>query len=799
MKISRYEKIKQLNEQINFFKQEKEKAISSGNKTLAFKYDSLIRKERINIERLDSHKKNNTRVYILLIVISAFVFSFFVFDYVKTGFIVGNITSNNTILIPNAQIGGNITLHLKPGDFIGNNITINVSITNTSGGITNTLSRALMTLPSFFNNASEWHCKNDSSPSSNTFVDVDNVRNFEGGSGIGFGYNGSAGCTNIFQVNITSFIPSLNVPLYISGQSFNLSVNITYNLSGQGQEQVLYFSKLLFINRPPNISSVNIIPASASTHDSIFADITGLGDPDDMGSVEANNVSYNWYVNNKSLTLLYLPFTNYIYSHDGNTMFDFSGHNIKNTFIQGATYTNDNCTIGGCYRTDVNPAFGIEGGSVRPDHFSMRNFTVLFWYNPSSTPPIASAASTRDYVLRFFDLDYGNNDNNDELFSIGFTNLSVVDAGNLTVYINYANESFGNYSQTFASNNSNFSVKRFIAVTREVSVGKNNVSVFFDVDYVASLSADGGSFGGAILSTNGEARQIGKMIGTLDELMIFNRTLSIEQINSFYNNGVGNYSKIVKNEIRANEIWNVSVVPIDNLGLNGSMIISNSVAPVTKPSLINPRGSKVIINPRFNMSFNFSTLGAVGLKNATVYGNWSNLIFKTNNSNISSLVSSSIFSIDVKGIGNGTWSWNVEICNSDHNCQFNNSNLTFIANNAPNISSVSILPSSPTVSSDLLANITGLTDYDGDIVEVNNLSYNWYVNHSSLTLLNLPFNDIIYGSDDNFNNMTNRTIFDYSGNNLYTELRGVAGAVTGANAKFPNYTTSNCTIGGCYK
>ena len=39
-----------------------------------------------------------------------------------------------------------------------------------------------------------------------------------------------------------------------------------------------------------------------------------------------------------------------------------------------------------------------------------------------------------------FDLDYGNNDNND-VCSYCFTNLSVVDAGNLTVYINYANES----------------------------------------------------------------------------------------------------------------------------------------------------------------------------------------------------------------------------------------------------------------------------------------------------------------------------------------------------------------------
>ena len=143
---------------------------------------------------------------------------------------------------------------MKPGDFIGNNITINVSITNTSGGITNTLSRALMTLPSFFNNASEWHCKNDSSLLLILLLMLIMLGTLRVVLVLVFGYNGSAGCTNIFQVNIASFIPSLNVPLYISGQSFNLSVNITYNLSGQGQEQVLYFSKLLFINILPNIS-----------------------------------------------------------------------------------------------------------------------------------------------------------------------------------------------------------------------------------------------------------------------------------------------------------------------------------------------------------------------------------------------------------------------------------------------------------------------------------------------------------------------------------------------------------------
>ena len=39
---------------------------------------------------------------------------------------------------------------------------------------------------------------------------------------------------------------------------------------------------------------------------------------------------------------------------------------------------------------------------------------------------------------------------------------------------------------------------------------------------------------------------------------------------AIYNNGKGNYSIIVKEELLLDQTWNVSVVPIDNLGLNGS-------------------------------------------------------------------------------------------------------------------------------------------------------------------------------------------------------------------------------------
>jgi len=817
LKISKFDKIKKLNEEINILKSHKDNIIDSNDKYLLNKYTALIHKKNIELNNITESKISNKNLGIISVfVIILFVFSLLFFNNAKTGLIVGNVSSNKTIVyIPSEAIGGNITLQFNVGDFIGvdNSIFINVTLTNTTGSTTNILNHSSMSILQFFNNASEWYCQNKSSEEL-IWNDVDNVRAWEGTISLGNGYNGSAGCSNIYQVNLSTFFPPfLYAPKFVSGQSFNITVNSTYFNSPSSRDTIIYKSSLLFLNRPPNMTNISILPTLPLIDDNLTANITGLGDPDENSFSGVNNVSYNWYRNNLPITVLNLPFTNNKYSIDERTSFDFSGNNLNAKIDggNGTTYTSDNCTIGGCYRLSSYSWINIS--DPRNLTLGMDNFTIAFWWDPDGRNLT---------VLDEYYMIYKRVQNQDPSYqgiwvAVGLS--SQVGANELEFQISIWN-SYKNDGITFNISipGTNNPGKKFIAITNRLTQSVNGHTVTLFINGSSESLSDLFPMEGIINNTNKDiVSYIGSggagsgiddesgpyplsINGTIDEFQIYNRTLSINQLNAIYNNGIGNYSLIVKDELKANEVWNVSAVPIDNDGLNGSRIMSNSVIPILRPVLVNPRSSKVIINPKFSMTFNFTTLEYLYLKNATIYGNWSTLVFKANNSNLSAINSNSINSINVSGIGNGTWSWNVEVCNSDHNCILNNSNFSFTANNAPNISSVSILPSSPSPTNDLIANITGLTDYDGDeLVAVNNVSYNWYVNHSSITLLNLPFNDVIYGSEDNFNNMTNRTIFDFSGNNLEVNLKGIAGSLgPGNNGRFPEFFTKRCTIGGCY-
>src|SRR3989344_2603412 len=78
--------------------------------------------------------------------------------------------------------------------------------------------------------------------------------------------------------------------------------------------------------------------------------------------------------------------------------------------------------------------------------------------------------------------------------------------------------------------------------------------------------------------------------GRMDELMIFNRSLSAEQIASIYQDGLANHSvtKIVSNETKVGENWSVMVTPND-LYLDGTPKLSHNLTilstPPTAPTL----------------------------------------------------------------------------------------------------------------------------------------------------------------------------------------------------------------------
>src|SRR3989344_5356293 len=566
----------------------------------------------------------------------------------------------------------------------------------------------------------------------------------------------------------------------------------------------------LVFNNAPNITNVSILPADTNTSDTLLANISGLFDFDGDNMVEVNNVSYNWYVNQTPLLLLNMPFTNHIYSKDNFTTFDFSDNVLAGTVYaakQGTygsglpKYTTDNRTIGGCYRFNGTNYINISDPLNKT--LGMRDWSILFWYDAEQSRVIDEIA------LGSWNVVYSRREGiNDAAFiglevQVGRDYLSGGNAANFIVFVYYRNRTLSGdnlkFRDTSAANKT-----RFIAILRDGDTG--NTSVLFNG---TSIDSQSGIFGPLVnnittlYSTLGIPSISGSggrgLNGTIDEFQIYNRTLSVEEVYQIYNNGKGNYSLMVQEETAVDEVWNVTAVPVDKTGANGSMVRSTSVTIIsTDPPTVNlnypisiiPGTKPTIIDPRFNISFNFTpTAGGNSLKNATIWGNWSNGVQKPNATNIYSLENNAPTYINVSGIPNGTWSWTVYVCDTAHRCAYNTSNVTFVANNAPNISIVKILPSDISVGDNLTANLTKLVDEDGNYqVNHNNISYNWYNNQTSITLLNVPFTNPIY-SKDNF------STFDFSGYNHNLSSYDLAwDASTGA-----QYTNENCTIGGCYR
>jgi len=64
--------------------------------------------------------------------------------------------------------------------------------------------------------------------------------------------------------------------------------------------------------------------------------------------------------------------------------------------------------------------------------------------------------------------------------------------------------------------------------------------------------------------------------GSIDEVQIYNRTLSSQQIASLYAAGIGNYNTIVSQETNVNDTWQACLTPNDRTQ-DGATKCSNNV------------------------------------------------------------------------------------------------------------------------------------------------------------------------------------------------------------------------------
>ncbi|MBU0757143.1 MAG: hypothetical protein KKF44_03705, partial [Nanoarchaeota archaeon] len=256
----------------------------------------------------------------------------------------------------------------------------------------------------------------------------------------------------------------------------------------------------------------------------------------DVNGDSITNIT-NWYKDNKSITVLYMPFeggSNSTYTKD------YSGYGNDGT-VTSATWNQTGGKIGGAYAFDGNADYIDIGSSsyLNP----VNELTVEVWVkmnSPSGSDDYPDVVHGEVYAI---ELQESSTD-----FRFGFNNNT------------------GQYSSTTFSNWQNLEIDTWYHLVVTYNSSEKVMKTYQNgvLNYTKSAS---GTF-----ATSSDPRYIGAedpgwsyFNGTIDEVKIYNYTLSPEQIWVDYQAGLSGHSPtiLISNETSLNDEWLCSVTPND--------------------------------------------------------------------------------------------------------------------------------------------------------------------------------------------------------------------------------------------
>ncbi|HLD79268.1 MAG TPA: LamG-like jellyroll fold domain-containing protein, partial [Candidatus Nanoarchaeia archaeon] len=346
--------------------------------------------------------------------------------------------------------------------------------------------------------------------------------------------------------------------------------------------------------RSNNVTILNAKPTQATpllnttnvSSNNTNVNLTGINlSTADIDNDAVKNI-YNWLLNGISIAVLNMPFEG-VNSTSYNNTWDYSGYG-NNGIIDNATW---NATGGydgkGAYQ--FNGSNGVHIGFLNNASLDVNGSLTLAAWTKSIPSPSAfrtilwHGSGSADYILRI--LTTG------ELIAL-FRNASTNDLS-VTSTNRLLNNSWQHIAVVYDIDNSNLSLYiDGVMNTSNVSPGYGNIK-------------DTGRFEiGNFFPTHTQTFN-----GTIDEVMVFNRSLSVEQIQAIYRNET---DTIVAQETAVGDIWSVEVTPNDGFD-DGQALISNNVTILnTKPTHTTP-----LLNTT-NVSSNntFVNLTAINLSTA---------------------------------------------------------------------------------------------------------------------------------------------------------------------------------------
>jgi PGF-pre-PGF domain-containing protein len=617
------------------------------------------------------------------------------------------------------------------------------SFANDTNGIENVTDQWIYTINKSVSNISLFINKKEGSIriANNTGVNITVVNNIS--------------LTNVWiDTNRTEWSSSSGTTPYkntseIMYSTFGDVINVTGWWDGNENYTDYFQTYYITINNPPTQNQPTITPNNPNTSSNLTCNYNNIQDADDDSVVNITN----WYKNNESQTVLYMPFeggSNSTYTKD------YSGYGHKGN-VTGPIWNKTGGKIGGAYEFDgIDDLINVSNS----EKISLKTaITIEAWIKQINSAGMRTIVSKHnEYILRVQNESSG---------------------GGFSCYI-YVDGFWSPATQVNKELTDEF--WHHVACTWDNSTG--DIKIYVDGKLNASQSGQKGS-----INPTNNPLSIGNWDddlfnvtsfwkGTIDEVRIYDKALSPEQISAIYEseNESINSKIIVAAELTGGDNWHCQITPNDGYedGISENST-SRYVYEVPYITSINIYPSSP--NSHHNLSCNIT---AQDSDNATVTveywwykGTNQNPVIWGNATNIITGQSQLISALGSGNTSNSeVWNCTVRANDGSHYSSYNSTIVSL--NDPPTQSTPYITPDPAHNALNLTCNYNNVNDVDGDsFVNITN----WYKNYESIMSLYFPFEG---GSNSTYTK-------DYSGNQN-------DGTVYGTN----NWIQTGGKIGGGY-
>ena len=305
---------------------------------------------------------------------------------------------------------------------------------------------------------------------------------------------------------------------------------------------------------------------------------------------------FDWRKDGSSIAVLNMPMDGGTLAENNTKVKDYSDNGFNGTLGNGTSGTEPTYQATGGY--DGKGAYQFDGSGDLidiPDSAALdftTSFSTVLWFKSNGFSKEWESLITKgDSAYRLARNSFGNN------LSFDITGLSPLGlAGSVNV-------NDGNWHHVAAVYNS----------------VENKKYLYIDGSLDASASVTGTP------STNNYGLAIGNNLeqlsrsfnGTIDEVMVFGRALSSQQVSALYQNRT---DLIVSSETRGGEIWSVEATPNDNTA-DGVSVLSNNVT-IKPPTIDAVVLNSTSLTDTTNENLTANAINVSGLGNGKLIYNW---------------------------------------------------------------------------------------------------------------------------------------------------------------------------------